>query len=53
MQINWKEEIQKRREALLTDLQALLKIESVRDETQATGAAPLLDQDRAQHWRNF
>ncbi|MCC7666675.1 dipeptidase PepV [Liquorilactobacillus satsumensis] len=40
MQINWKEEIQKRREALLTDLQALLKIESVRDETQATGAAP-------------
>lgn len=52
MQINWKEEIQKRREALLTDLQALLKIESVRDETQATGAAPF-GPGRAQHWRNF
>ncbi|KRL04941.1 dipeptidase PepV [Liquorilactobacillus oeni] len=40
MQIEWKKEIQNRREALLADLQEILKIESVRDEAQATPEAP-------------
>lgn len=40
MEINWQGEIKKRKSELLNDLKELLKIESVRDESQATKEAP-------------
>ncbi|MBS4216754.1 dipeptidase PepV [Bacillus sp. FJAT-49711] len=39
--INWKKEVEKRKEDLIADLQGLLKIESVLDEENATEDAPL------------
>ncbi|MBW8349286.1 dipeptidase PepV [Bacillus sp. IITD106] len=39
--INWLQEVEKRKEDLITDLQGLLKIESVLDEENATEEAPL------------
>lgn len=41
MSIDWKAEVEKRQDALLEDLFAMLKIESVRDESIATTEAPL------------
>jgi len=39
--INWIKEVEKRKEELITDLQGLLKIESVLDEANASEEAPL------------
>ncbi|MCR2821797.1 dipeptidase PepV [Lederbergia panacisoli] len=39
--INWIKEVEKRKKDLITDLQGLLKIESVLDENHATEDAPL------------
>jgi succinyl-diaminopimelate desuccinylase len=41
MQINWMEEVDKRKEGLFSDLQKLLQIKSILDEENATEAAPL------------
>ncbi|KRN88494.1 dipeptidase PepV [Ligilactobacillus ceti] len=41
MSIDWKLEVEKRKEDLLADLFTMLKIESVRDESIATAEAPL------------
>lgn len=40
MTINWREEVEKRREDLLSDLKGLLKIKSVLDEENGTEDAP-------------
>ncbi|AUJ30161.1 dipeptidase PepV [Liquorilactobacillus hordei] len=40
MQVDWQKEIDKRKEALLTDLTEMLKIESVRDEKRGSKNAP-------------
>lgn len=46
--IDWKAEVEKRKEDLITDLQGLLKIKSVLDEQNATKGAPLgIDVKRA------
>lgn len=41
MEINWKAEVDKRKEDLLEDLFTLLKIDSVRDDSKATDDAPV------------
>lgn len=41
MEINWTEEVAKRREELLADLFTLLRIDSVRDDSQASPEAPV------------
>jgi succinyl-diaminopimelate desuccinylase len=40
-EIRWNEEVEKRKEDLLHDLQSLIQIKSVLDESQATSDAPL------------
>ena len=40
-QINWTEEVLKRKEQIITDTQAFLQIKSVLDESEATEQAPL------------
>ncbi|KRL03140.1 dipeptidase PepV [Liquorilactobacillus capillatus] len=40
MKIDWQKEIRKRKDNLLTDLEEMLRIESVRDESSATKEAP-------------
>ncbi|MCQ2557068.1 dipeptidase PepV [Ligilactobacillus equi] len=41
MTIDWTKEVEKRKDDLLADLQTMLKIESVRDESLGTDEAPL------------
>ena len=41
MAIDWKAEVEKRRDDILEDLKTMLRIESVRDESIATADAPL------------
>ena len=41
MTVDWKQETEKRKAAYIEDLKALLAVESVRDDSQATPDAPL------------
>lgn len=41
MEINWQQEVEKRKEALLEDLFTLLRIDSVRDDSKVTSETPV------------